>query len=78
MTNGVIIKNGRRVDVRRNHLGYRVGEAHQKAVLSDDDVRVMRQIRDETGAGYRLLGEMFGTPAFTVRDIVTYRTRAAA
>lgn len=60
--------------IRRNHKGYRMGEHHQKARLSDDDVRRMREM-NARGIGYRRLRKLFGCGESTARDICTYRTR---
>jgi len=61
--------------VRRNHTGHRVGEAHQKAKLSDEDVRVMREMREEKGWSYAKLAKHFDCGESTARDIIKYRTR---
>lgn len=58
----------------RNHLGYRVGECHQHAKLTDDQVRAMRKLHAE-GFGYRKLARLYGCGESTARDICTYRTR---
>lgn len=64
----------------RNHLGYRVGESHQNAKLSDEDVREMRRLRESKPWlwSYRSLAQHMGCGESTARDIVTYRTRASA
>lgn len=69
--------------LKRNHLGYRVGECHQRAKLSDEKVRQMRetyQTWKEEGKhkGYEALAKVFGCGVSTARDIVTYRTRIDA
>lgn len=69
--------------ITRNHTGHRVGECHQKAKLSDDQVREMRRIYSDWKAqgkrkGYATLAVIFGCGEATARDIVTYRTRASA
>lgn len=53
----------------------RLGAEHHNARLTDDDVRVMRDIRRATGVGYRCLSLMFHCGESTVRDILKYRTR---
>lgn len=63
--------------IRRNHLGYRVGEHHHRAKLSDAQVADMRRLNDQ-GWGYRRLSRRFGCGESTARDICTYRTRWAA
>lgn len=69
--------------MKRNHLGYRVGEDHHKAELSDADVRGMRALYAEWKKkgwrkGYGTLAAIFGCGDSTARDIITYRTRASA
>lgn len=58
----------------RNHRGYRVGECHHRAKLSDDDVRLMREC-NLAGIGYKRLAQKFECGESTARDICTYRTR---
>lgn len=60
--------------VSRNHTGHRVGEHHQRARLTDDQVRAMR---DEygPGMGYVRMSRKYQCGVSTVRDIVQYRTR---
>mgnify|MGYP001600771486 CR=1 FL=1 len=67
----------------RNHTGHRVGEWHQRAKLTDETVRRMREKYADWKArgeikGYRLLARIFGCGVSTARDIVTLRTRASA
>jgi transcriptional regulator len=57
-----------------NELGLRVGEDHQRATLTDHDVELMRQLREE-GLGYKRLAKMFDTSVRNVRDIVNYKRR---
>lgn len=64
--------------IRRNHLGYRVGEGHHRAKLTDKQVARMRWWHEQRGIGYRRLAQMFGCGQSTARDICTYRTRWAA
>lgn len=66
--------------IRRNHTGHRVGEDHQRATLSDEQVREMRRLhtRPTERLGYRALAQRFGCGQSTARDICTYRTRASA
>lgn len=74
--------------IRRNHTGHRVGEDHQRAALTDEQVRAIRakhrpHMRAKhrphmRGFGYGALAKEFGCGESTVRDICTYRTRASA
>lgn len=63
--------------IRRNHLGYRVGEDHQKADLTTEEVKAMRAKYQpgKRGCGYASLAHEFGCGVSTARDICTYRTR---
>lgn len=62
----------------RNHTGHRVGECHQRAKLSDAQVRAIRSEYLAYVRGYKQLGAKYGAPWPTVRDVVTYRTRGSA
>ena len=66
--------------IRRNHTGHRVGEDHQRAALTDEQVRAIRAKHRPhmRGFGYGALAKEFGCGESTVRDICTYRTRASA
>ena len=63
--------------VDRNHRGYRIGEKHQRAKLSDEQVRAMRELREKRGKTYGQLMMHFRCPLSTVRDICTYMTRTS-
>ena len=52
------------------------GERHHRAKLSDDDVRLMRELH-ELGLPYSAIAEKFECSLWTARDIVTYATRPA-
>jgi ribosome-binding protein aMBF1 (putative translation factor) len=61
-----------------NDRGYRVGEDHQAAVLTDAEVELVRELREAGGWTYDALAEKFGVGKSTVADICTYRRRAQA
>jgi hypothetical protein len=63
--------------IRRNHLGYRVGEDHQRAQLRDWAVARVRELRERDPTLWTLtaLSELFDTPLSTIRDICSYATR---
>lgn len=68
--------------IARNHIGYRIGEGHHRAKLTDDQVREMRALYSEWKAGglrkgYAALAAIFDCGISTARDICTYRTRWA-
>lgn len=61
----------------------RAGEEHFMARIPDAVVREMREIYASWKAagswkGYGELAKIFGVSMWTVRDIVTYRTRKSA
>lgn len=69
--------------MRRNHTGHRIGEWHQRAKLKDSEVQAIREKYLEVKGtkprkGYGWIAARFGVSQWTVRDIVTYRTRASA
>jgi transposase len=64
--------------MKRNHTGHRVGECHQRAKLSDGQVRNMRNAHEHLGMSRREVAEMFSVSYWTARDILDYRTRASA
>lgn len=66
--------------IRRNHTGHRVGEDHQRARLTDAQVREMRCLHTRSRAplGYRALAKRYDCGMSTARDICKYRTRASA
>ncbi|MGJ8522263.1 hypothetical protein R84981_000948 [Carnimonas sp. R-84981] len=63
--------------ITRNHTGHRVGECHQRAKLTDDDVRAMRADH-AAGMGYTRLARKYSCGVSTARDITNYWTRASA
>ncbi len=62
----------RKPSSRRN-----IGELHPKAVLTDHEVELLRQLRDEDPKrwSYGKLGEKFGIHRTTARSIGEFRTR---
>lgn len=66
------------MQVARNHLGHRVGECHQRAILSDAQVRDMRYDRQRHGMSYARLALKYGCGTSTARDICNYVTRYGA
>ncbi len=64
--------------IARNLDGYRIGQSHQRAKLTDTQVIEMRQLNESGKAGYRKLAQLFGCGQSTARDICTYRTRYCA
>ena len=59
-----------------NERGYRVGEDHQAAVLTDAEVELVRQLRETDGWTYDALAVKFCVGKSTIQDICTYRRRA--
>ena len=58
-----------------NEKGLPIGQYHAGAKLSDFDVDLMRELREDFGYSYRRLADHFGCSIRTVRDIVSYTTR---
>lgn len=58
-----------------NERGYRVGEDHQAAVLTDAEVELVRSLRELDGWTYDALATKFGVGKSTIQDICTYRRR---
>lgn len=60
-----------------NPKATRVGEHHQNSVLSDYEVELIRSIYEDGVVGYETIAKAFGVSKASVRDLVTYRRRAA-
>lgn len=65
----------RSVLVAVNDAGIRIGQDHQRAVLSDTEVELMRQLA-EGGMAYSELARMFEVSKYTVGRICRYERRA--
>lgn len=59
-------------------MANRKGEKHHMAKLSDDDVRLMRALREKYGLPFSVIGEKFECPERTANAICNYETRAYA
>ncbi len=57
--------------------GARVGEDHQRARLTDEQVDLMRDLYEEGLVGYRTLARYFGVSRTTVMSICRYERRNA-
>ena len=53
---------------------YQRGITHYKAILTEEDVLEIRQLREEKHLLYRVLGNMFGVDFTTIYDIVKRRS----
>ena len=58
-----------------NEYGQRIGQDHQRAVLSDAEVELMRQLAEE-GMAYSELARKFEVSKWTVGRICRYERRA--
>lgn len=58
-----------------NESGFLIGEDHPRAVLSDREVELMRQLHEEGELGLTALARKFEVSKRTVWRIVTYRLR---
>ena len=61
-----------------NASGSRVGEAHQRAILSDDDVEDIRSAWETEMFTLSQIAKRYGVSKTIVHDIVTFRRRATA
>jgi hypothetical protein len=61
--------------MKRNYKGYRIGESHQNAKLSDAQVEAIRGEYKPYVIGYETLARKYGCGISTVRDIVQGWTR---
>ena len=64
--------------VSRTLTGHRCGQSHQRAKLTDAQIKEMRRMNEAGEAGYRKLATLFGCGQSTARDVCTYRTRYSA
>lgn len=55
--------------------GSRVGETHHRSRLTDHDVDLIRELREDHGLTYQALAEKFECSKSTIRDICRYRRR---
>ena len=58
-----------------NDLGHRIGEHHQKAKLSDQDVEWIRQLHEEHGISYPKLAAKFEISERMIGCICRYERR---
>ncbi len=69
-------EGGDSCEIKRNACGFRVGETHHRAKLTDAQVAEIRRLYgSEEGMTYTRLAVRFGAGMATIRDIVLYRTR---
>lgn len=67
-------KRGRRDKLKRNARGWRIGDDHHNAKLSDEDVELIRRLFEE-GLRPPEIAEKFETSVNTIYGIVKYRSR---
>lgn len=58
-----------------NERGARIGEFHQRAVLSDAEVERMRDLHEAGDIGYGRLAKLFKCSKAQAQKICTYRVR---
>ncbi len=63
-----------RLLVRVNESGFRVGEDHHNAKLTDCEVELMRSLHED-GMAYKTLGEKFGISRHAAGRICRYERR---
>lgn len=59
-----------------NEHGQRIGEGHQRAILTDREVDAIRDAYEAGEGGYRRLARMFEVSPSNIRKIVKCQTRA--
>ena len=59
-----------------NEKGYRIGQHHHNAVLTDTDVELVRILRERDGKSYDWLALKFEVPKSTIAAICQYKRRA--
>lgn len=59
---------------KRKSPGYRCGQQHHNAKLTDHEVELIRSLHDE-GMGYKLIAKKFEVSPRTVRGICNGRSR---
>jgi len=57
-----------------NDRGFRVGQYHPRATLTDHEVEQIRQL-NEQGMSYRIIAEKFETSKSTIQSICTFLRR---
>lgn len=55
--------------------GYRVGETHHRAKLTNVQVDLIRELHDTRCIGYKRIGRAFGVAFCTVRRVVLCESR---
>ena len=59
-----------------NESGYRLGEDHHHARLSNEQVDRIRDLHEEHGLSYTQLAAMYSVSKSSIADICQYRRRA--
>ena len=64
------------VSIPLNDRGYRIGQDHHRASLTDADVELIRLLHERDGLSYLALAYKFEVPKSTVAAICQYKRRA--
>ena len=56
-------------------MTYKNNQSHHRAKLTDEQVAKIRRMYRRDVVGYKVLAQEFQCSEWTIRDIVTYRTR---
>ncbi len=61
---------------RTNERGYRIGEDHPRAVLTDHEIELIRDLHELYNIPVRVIADKFGIHVRTAYKIVGYQIRA--
>jgi hypothetical protein len=61
--------------VAYNEAGYRIGETHHNASISEAQVQLVRDLHEHDGKGLREIAELLDLSVHTVRRICDYSRR---
>ncbi len=63
--------------MKRNLKGWRIGESHHRAKLTDEEVGWMRDLYEHHGLNCKQISEKFDVPYHTAMASLKYRSRYA-
>jgi ribosome-binding protein aMBF1 (putative translation factor) len=69
-------KQKKRVTYAVNERGIRIGEDHHNALLTNEQIDRIRDLREDHGLSYKQLSLMFQVSFQTIASVCQYRRRA--